>query len=92
MVKVLDFGIAKMLDRGQGPGQSNNLTVEGTVIGTPAYMSPEQCAGRKPGPTSDIYSIGMIAYEMLSGQLPFAAEAPERVLRAPHVDRATAVE
>ncbi|MFZ4986095.1 MAG: serine/threonine protein kinase [Blastocatellia bacterium] len=76
MVKVLDFGIAKMLDRGQGPGQSNNLTVEGTVIGTPAYMSPEQCAGRKPGPTSDIYSIGMIAYEMLSGQLPFAAEAP----------------
>ncbi len=73
-IKVLDFGIAKMLDPGQGSGHLPNLTVEGTVIGTPEYMSPEQCEGRKPGPTSDVYSIGIIAYEMLSGQLPFVAE------------------
>lgn len=81
-VKVLDFGIAKMLDPGQGTGQLNNLTIDGTIIGTPEYMSPEQCAGRKPGPTSDIYSIGIIAYELLSGQLPYVAETPsEYVVR-----------
>ncbi len=80
IVKVLDFGIAKVLDRGQGNTQIANLTVEGTVIGTPEYMSPEQCAGRKPGATSDIYSIGVIAYELLSGQLPFDAETPTEYL------------
>jgi serine/threonine-protein kinase len=73
-IKVLDFGIAKMLEPGPGSGSLPNLTVEGTVIGTPEYMSPEQCEGKKPGPTSDIYSIGIIAYELLSGQLPFVAE------------------
>ena len=73
-IKVLDFGIAKMLEPGPGSGSLPNLTVEGTVIGTPEYMSPEQCEGKKPGPTSDIYSIGTIGYELLSGQLPFVAE------------------
>lgn len=66
-VKILDFGIAKFL---QGSMRSM-LTQAGTPIGTPLYMSPEQCQGLEVGPTSDIYSLGVILYEMLTGKLPF---------------------
>lgn len=66
-VKILDFGIAKFF---QGSMRSK-LTQAGTPIGTPLYMSPEQCQGLEVGPTSDIYSLGVILYEMLTGKLPF---------------------
>ena len=69
-VKVLDFGIARRLEDDQ-PGKK--LTQAGTVLGTPPYMSPEQFMGQTVGPASDIYSLGIMAYEMVSGELPFHA-------------------
>jgi tRNA A-37 threonylcarbamoyl transferase component Bud32 len=71
-VKVLDFGIAQRsheTDRGE-----QKLTQQGTVLGTPPYMSPEQFAGRPIDARSDIYSLGVMAYEMLTGKLPFEAQ------------------
>jgi len=64
-VKVLDFGLARMLDAG------NKLTETGAVIGTPRYMAPEQCHGQKADSRADIYSLGLVMYEMLSGEMPY---------------------
>ncbi|MGH9845884.1 MAG: serine/threonine-protein kinase [Blastocatellia bacterium] len=66
-VKVLDFGIAKLREA----KTDSFLTQAGTIIGTPQYMSPEQCQGKSLDPRSDIYSIGILLYEMLSGEVPF---------------------
>jgi serine/threonine-protein kinase len=73
-VKVLDFGIAK---RSEAPDkEEQKLTQQGTVLGTPPYMSPEQFTGRPIDARSDIYSIAVIAYEMVAGRLPFNAATP----------------
>lgn len=72
IVKVLDFGIARMLDT--APAQ--HLTLTGTVIGTPHYMSPEQCLAEELDHRSDIYSLGIVVYEMLTGTVPFKATTP----------------
>jgi serine/threonine-protein kinase len=66
-VKVLDFGIAKLLDGARAPGQ----TSLGTIIGTPEYMAPEQWAGKGVDGRTDLYALGIIAYELLSGRTPF---------------------
>jgi len=73
-VKVLDFGIAKRTE--VNDKEEQRLTQQGTVLGTPPYMSPEQFTGRAIDARSDIYSIGVIAYEMLAGKLPFNALTP----------------
>jgi serine/threonine protein kinase len=76
-IKVLDFGVAKFMVEEQEDDDYQTLTQVGTVIGTPRYMSPEQCAGgAKLSPASDVYSLGIILYEMLAGAPPFNAETP----------------
>jgi len=72
-IKLLDFGIAKLGDRAERPA-SPKLTSHGLVIGTPAYMSPEQAAGLEVDVRSDIYSCGVILYQMLTGRRPFESE------------------
>jgi serine/threonine-protein kinase len=64
---VTDFGVARAIDNA-------SLTRTGTVIGTPYFMSPEQCAGKVAGPQSDQYSLGVVAFQMLTGAVPFQAE------------------
>src|SRR5205823_3939251 len=70
IVTVVDFGIAKLLQVMDGMS-SAILTGVGAVIGTPHYISPEQCTARAVDPRSDIYSLGIILYRMLTGKLPF---------------------
>ncbi len=71
-VKVCDFGIAKRADE----AEVAQLTLQGTVIGTPQYMSPEQLTGGELDARSDIYSLGLILFEMLTGERPFSARSP----------------
>ncbi|NOZ85123.1 MAG: protein kinase [Deltaproteobacteria bacterium] len=72
-VKVLDFGIAKVLDPQEDEIAAANLTKAGVVCGTPEYMSPEQAKGEPLDSRSDIYSLGVILYQMLTKDIPFHA-------------------
>ncbi|HKO93328.1 MAG TPA: serine/threonine-protein kinase [Polyangiaceae bacterium] len=74
--KLLDFGMAKLL------GESSVHTISGVPIGTPLYMSPEQARGEKVDGRSDVYALGVVCHEMLSGQVPFIGESPLAVLMA----------
>jgi serine/threonine protein kinase len=76
VVKVLDFGIAKLAAESLDDSDAKNLTQTGVMIGTPRYMSPEQCDGEKLTTASDVYSLGIIFYEMLTGETPFNGATP----------------
>jgi serine/threonine protein kinase len=71
-VKILDFGIAKM--RTTRLEKQDRKTASGIILGTPAFMSPEQAAGREIDARTDMYSLGVIMYEMLAGRLPFDSQ------------------
>ena len=74
VVKVMDFGIARVVE--------SNLTKTGSVMGTPAYMSPEQVHGQKIDARSDIFSLGVILYELLTGKKPFTGETMSALMLA----------
>jgi len=76
IVKVLDFGIAKLAAETLDEDEPNTLTQLGAMIGTPRYMSPEQCTGAELTPAADVYSLGVILYEMLTGIVPFSGSTP----------------
>jgi serine/threonine protein kinase len=69
-VKIADFGIAKA----QGEAAAPNLTPEGEFLGAPAYVSPEQVLGKEATAASDLYAVGVLAFELLTGEVPFAEE------------------
>lgn len=79
-VKILDFGFVKLMRDVDG-GKRPALTVSGIAFGTPSYMCPEQATGAPTDPRADLYSAGIVLYEMLSGRRPFVGEIPE-VIRA----------
>ncbi len=83
-VKVLDFGLAKAVQSQPNSNGESNLksTVPGMIIGTPSYMSPEQVRGYKLDRRSDIFSLGVVLYEMISHKRPFAGATPSDVVAA----------
>lgn len=96
VVKVADFGIAKILDdpaRGARGASGERLSTAGNIVGTPEYMSPEQAQARTIDGRADLYSCGVILYELCTGTLPFSAETPigmvlEHITRPPPDPRA----
>jgi len=85
-LKVLDFGLAK---RPQAKSELITQSSEDLVLGTPAYMSPEQARGEELGPPADLFAVGVILYEMLTGRRPFAGRTTGQILAA--VERDTPV-
>ncbi len=73
-LKLMDFGIARALEE-------VSMTMTGTLVGSPAYMSPEQASGAKIDPRSDLFSLGTIIYQAVCGHLPFDGESPPVILR-----------
>lgn len=80
IVKVLDFGIAKVQGTEERSDQQRALTRIGTVMGTAGYMAPEQALGQTVDARVDLYALGVVLHEMISGKLPFRAEEPAQIL------------
>src|SRR5437762_13563922 len=83
-IKLVDFGLAKLLEPEDAAGEATTLasplTEHAMVIGTVAYMSPEQAEGRQVDARSDIFSFGSVLYEMTTGRKPFTGESNLKVL------------
>lgn len=83
--KLLDFGLAKLFDPDVEEGEPT-LTREGSILGTPAYMAPEQAAGSAVGTAADVYSAGVVLFEILAGRPPFSADRRTELLRQHMID------
>ncbi len=81
VAKLLDFGLVKFVDDDRW-GEGRALTAFGEVMGTPAYMSPEQCTGETADARSDVYAMGAVLFEMLTGEWPFMEESRTEMMRA----------
>ena len=96
-IKVLDFGLAKLtgLPGSRGPTPTRTAggpdTVEGRIVGTVAYMSPEQAAGKTIDARSDLFSLGVIFYEMATGLKPFRGDSPVAIMSSILKDTPTSV-
>jgi serine/threonine-protein kinase len=79
-VKVLDFGLAKLMETSPAPAGASNLptglTGDGRIMGTVAYMSPEQAEGKQVDHRTDLFSLGVMLYELATGELPFKGDSP----------------
>ncbi|HEX4945085.1 MAG TPA: protein kinase [Blastocatellia bacterium] len=85
LVKVLDFGLAKLVEQAgefAPNNQQSSLTQQGTILGTVAYMSPEQARGQATDARSDLFSVGVMLYEMLAGRQPFTGETVNHTIVA----------
>ncbi len=82
IVKVLDFGIAKLAQPDSTSLQGKQLTVTGSTVGTPVYMSPEQAAGEEVDHLTDLYALGIMIYEMACGKPPFHDANPVKIMRS----------
>ncbi len=80
IIKILDFGVAKLLEKDE-TGAISQIRQSTKFIGTPIYMSPEQILGREVQPSSDLYSVGLMLYEMITGQAPIQAEQIAEVVQ-----------
>jgi eukaryotic-like serine/threonine-protein kinase len=81
LVKVLDFGLVKIVDAALAGVSDEKLTRTGSVFGTPAYMAPEQAVGGKVDARTDLYAMGIVLFEMLTGRVPFDSPDAMQLLR-----------
>ena len=79
VVRIVDFGVAILREEAESE-HGERLTTKGLVVGTPHYMAPEQFLGHDVGQLADLFSIGVIAYELLVGTVPYRADTPLRTL------------
>src|SRR5262249_2471635 len=85
-LKLMDFGIARATEIKGGAADAAGLTSDGTVMGTPDYMPPEQAQGQPADFRSDIYSLGVVLFETFTGSLPFAGETIMAIVLA-HIQK-----
>ncbi len=80
LVKVLDFGLAKFLTKPDGDHTLGQMTMAGMVVGTVSYMAPEQALGRPVDSRADLFSFGVVLFELLTGQMPFEGATPTEII------------
>ena len=80
LVKVLDFGLAKFVARPPADVTHIQMTIAGMVVGTVSYMAPEQALGRPVDHRADLFSLGVVAFELLTGRIPFAGSSPTEII------------